>query len=401
MLASIDAELFSGNVVPVTGLEIWPLNPASRRLLLLAARGGWDAAQQAQAARLVPEVVDWEAICSVAIRAMGVGAVYRRLAPLQGVPEAALSRMQHAARAVTMHTLQVEAALLAFKARHLDPMGLPHAFFKGVTLAHRYHVEPSARPCRDVDVLVQPDGAFALLQRLRQAGFTPARPIGTSDRDLQRWMRQETVQGMRSPEGVLIEVHRSLDHGDDVLDVGRLLSRTETLLLRERPVPVFRTADLFVYMCMHHTRHFWSHLHWYADLDAVSAHPLFDLDEVREVASATKLSSTVEACLQLNALVRTGDWPEPRPADQAPVAALLSHSIECLEGGQAREVALRATRLSADRAFAWQTAPAERPRLLVLRMHHRLRKQVRRVHDFLRRRLRQWLGHAEAGGQEG
>lgn len=381
MLASIDAELFSGNIVPVTGLEKLPLNPASRRLLLLAARGAWDAAQRAQAERLVPEVVDWEAFCSVATRALGVCFALRHLSGLDGVPQRSLDQMRQASRSLVMRSLRMESATLGFMSDCLAPLGVRHVFFKGASLAHRYHCVPDARPSRDVDVLIDPALAVETVRRAFQFGYTPKVEI-SSDRDLVAWVKRGAVCGMVSPNGVLIEIHQSLDHGAGLLDVESMLSRAESIDFRGRALSVLRTSDLFVYLCMHHTRHFWSHLHWYADLDAMTSHPFFDLDEVREVAAGARLTTTIEACLGLNAFTRMGNWPENLSAIDGPVSALLLRSIDCLEGGLEREYALRSYRLSEDRAFAWQVTSAERVALFF----YRVRRLFHRIADGVTRR---------------
>ena len=390
------------------GMDTHRLDPATRRLLLLAARGAWSDAQRARALQLAAAVSDWDAFCDVAIRSFGACLAYRLLSTLDAgsVPPAILERMQQVSRMVAVRSLQIEGAMLDFTSGCLEPLGVRHAFFKGASLAHRYHSAPAARPSRDVDVLVDQAMAFAVVRHARQAGYTPVRPIGPGDRDLARWMKQETVYGMHSPNGVLIEIHHSLDHGDGVLDSHKMLGRAERIEFRGRSLPVLRTSDLFVYMCMHHTRHFWSHLHWYADLDAITAHPLFDLAEVREVAAGVRLGSTIEACLQLHALARTADWPEALSLDGGASEALLTRSVECLEGGPAREVKLRATRLSRDRAFAWQSSLSERAVFFVRRVRDQARKQFRRVVNGIARRIRSGLKgggdpHRDSGGSGG
>ena len=390
------------------GMDTHRLDPATRRLLLLAARGAWSDAQRARAAQLVADVADWNAFCEVALRSFGASLAYRLLSTLDAgsVPPQILLRMHRMSRLVAVRSLQIEGAMLDFRSGCLEPLGVRHAFFKGASLAHRYHAAPAARPSRDVDVLVDPAMAFAVVRHARLAGYTPVRPIGPADRDLARWMKQETVYGMRSPNGVLIEIHHSLDHGDGVLDSGRMLGRAERIEFRGRSLPVLRTSDLFVYMCMHHTRHFWSHLHWYADLDAVTAHPLFDLAEVRDVAASVRLGPTIEACLQLHEFARSADWPATLSLEGSASEALLARSVECLEGGPAREVELRATRLSPDRAFAWQSSPSDRAVLFVLRVRRRVIKQFRRITSGVARRL--GIGpkaggapHGNPGGNKG
>ena len=354
----------------VKGMETYRLDQAARQLLLLAARGTWSDAQKARARQLVAHVKDWDACCAVMIRSFGVCLAYNLLSTLDGVPSCALERMRQESRLFTMQSLQIEAAQLAFMSDCIAPLGARHVFFKGPSLAHRYHAIPAARPGRDVDVLIDPAMAFDTVRHAYRLGYVPKAEV-SSERELAAWVKRGAVCAMLAPNGVLIEIHQSLDHGDGILDVDRMLTRAESIDFRGRALSVLRTSDLFVYMCMHHTRHFWSHLHWYADLDAMISHPLFDLDEVREVAAGVRLTSTVEACLQLNEFARTAKWPQTLSLAGDPGEALLLRSIDCLEGGLAREYALRSSRLSEDRSFTWQSTPGERARLFVRRISKR------------------------------
>jgi hypothetical protein len=80
----------------------------------------------------------------------------------------------------------------------------------------------------------------------------------------------------------------------------------------------------------------------------------------------------------------------------------LARSLECLEGGPAREVELRATRLSPDRAFAWQSSMRERAVLFVLRVRRRLMKQFRRITGGVVRRVRDGFKRVgDSNGNEG
>ena len=368
------------------GKDTRQLGRDGQRLLLLAARESWDAGQAARACKLAATVRDWDGFCDVAIRSFGAGLAYCSLSSLDAgcVPQRVLDRMRSASRMFAVRSLQMDATLLAFVSGCIAPLGIRHAFFKGMPLAHRYYHAPAARPCRDIDVLVDPQGALDIVRRASALGYVPIEDIGPGERALAAWVKRATVYPMRATNGVLIEIHKSLDHGDDMLDVDRMLSRAEAMEFRGQPLSVLRTSDLFVYICMHHTRHFWSHLHWYADLDAMIRHSQFDLAEVREVAARARLAPTVEACLRLHDFARSGDWPALISIDQGPGEALLVRSLECLEGGREREDALRASRLSRDRAFTWQVTAMERMALFV-------RKHGRRLVFGPVRRLRAWF----------
>jgi len=300
--------------------------------------------------------------------------------------------MRSVSRVQVLGSLQIEATLLQLLSDCLAPVGARHAFFKGMPLAHRYFNTPVTRPCRDIDVLIEPKAASEIVRRALELGYVPLEDVGQGKWARALWVRRRTVYAMRAPNGVLVEFHRSLDHGVGRFDVQRMLSRAELMDFRGQTLSVLHTSDLFTYICMHHTRHFWSHLHWYADLDAMIRHPLLDPIEVRDVAARARLVSTIDACLQLDGYARSGDWPEPLSAKRGAGEALLARSVDCLEGGREREDALRPSRLSNDRAFAWQVERAERLELFA-------RKHGSRLVFGPFRRLRAWLKATRSGSK--
>lgn len=337
------------------------MNHASQQLLLLVSREKLSEAQQARAAELAPEVDDWETFERIATCALGLCLVHRTLSTLPPgcVPPAVLASMRRGSRLQAARSLLIESTYRHFMDECLAPTGAAHVYFKGPALSARYYASPASRPCRDVDVLVEESGVLDVVRRARAKGYRPYGADGLdSDRDLVAWVKYGSVFPMMSPSNVLVEIHKSFDHGEGYFDSTAMLARSEEIPLRDHRIRVLRTADLFTYVCMHHTRHFWSHLHWFSDLDALSSHESFDLAEVRQVAQQAGLLSTVDACLGLNRLAASGRWTLSPEA--GPDHALLDGAVACLLGGRAREDELRTTRISSDRAFAWQLSPLGR-----------------------------------------
>jgi hypothetical protein len=361
------------------------INHSAQQLLLLVSRERLSPAQLARAAELAAGVDDWEAFVRVSHRAFGICLVHAGLSrlPPGSVPVAVLASLRQGARGMAARSLLIESTQRRFADDCLAPGGARHAFFKGLALSTRYYAAPAHRPCRDVDVLVDGAAVLDVVLRAHRHGYKPYEVAGVdSDRDVAAWVKYGSVFPMLAPSGVLVEIHKSLDHGEGFFDTAALLARAEAIELRGRPIAVLGTADLFTYLCMHHTRHFWSHLHWFSDLDALSSHAAFDPDEVRQVARKAGLLSTVEACLGLNRLAAGGRWTNA--PGTGPEHALLESAIACLLGGREREDELRGTRLSSDRAFSWQLGPGGR-------LAHRLRKARPTFTDYQALPLPGWL----------
>ena len=350
------------------------MNHSAQQLLLLVSRERLLADQKARAAELAGGVDDWEAFVRIAIRALGVCLVRGSLGclPAGCVPPAVLESMRIAARVQVARMLLIEATYRQLMAQCLEPNGAEHVFFKGPALSARYYANPAHRPCRDLDLLVQEDRVLEVVLRARGQGYEPYAVDGVqSHRDVIAWVKYSSVMPMLSPSGVLVEIHKSFDHGEGYLDTAGMLARAEVIQTRDVNIRVLGTADLFTYMCMHHTRHFWSHLHWFSDLDALSSHPSFHLEEVRGRARQAGLLSTVDACLGLNGLAASGRWT--LSPDAGPEHALLDRAIFCLLGGRAHEEELRTTRISKDRAFAWQLGAAQGRRYRLRRLVHKIK----------------------------
>ncbi|MFY2762997.1 nucleotidyltransferase family protein [Arenimonas sp. MALMAid1274] len=338
------------------------LDHASQQLLLLVARDRLSETQRSRARELARQVADWDAFVRVANGALGICLAHACLSRIDdaGIPSSVLERMRLGARAQATRSLLIEATYRHFMQQCLAPSGARHVFFKGPALAERYYDTPAHRPCRDLDVLVAPADVLGLVQRAMAEGYRPYElAAASSPRDIAAWVKYGSVFPMVSPSGVLVEIHQSFDHGDGFFDARAMLDRAETLPYRGSTMQVLSTADLFAYVCMHHTRHFWSHLHWFADLDAMSRHASFDLAQVRATAESMGMLATVDACLDLHRLAASGHW-SPEPAPDSAEQALLAGALACLMGGRAREDELRATRLSSDRAFAWQMPTLQR-----------------------------------------
>ncbi|GGX80289.1 hypothetical protein GCM10007160_04740 [Litchfieldella qijiaojingensis] len=262
---------------------------------------------------------------------------------------------------VVRHNLHVAAAHRKLIDDLLKPLDVPHLFFKGHSLAARYYDDPAMRFCRDIDVLVSHDHIVELLEVAYAIGYTPHDPVElTMDRvSLDFVARAQPVITLRSPQGVLIEFHQRIDKTGSIYEPSELLANAETLILSDNnKVSVMPTAELFVYVCMHHTRHQWTRLHWLVDLDAIQRHPSFDWNAVYACASRRNLTATVEASQELYMALATPDFLSCQLSANG--KEILGTCLNALQGDLdlGTELALRKKRAAPDFAFAWQASTA-------------------------------------------
>lgn len=343
-------------------VEVSALSPMFR-LLILLSRQQLTIAQRRHVLRLCSDIDDWEAMTDEARRQFVLPLVYRHLQALEppGLPHESLVRMRRECVASVQRNLCVVAAQQHLVRYLLTPLAIPHLFFKGPALAARYYGDPAGRFCRDIDLLVAQRDMVRLLDTAVACGYRLLKPDGmTPDwQSLMFAVDAHPVITLMSPLGVPVEVHRRLDTTGAIYDTDALLAQAESLALGDVRVSVMPTDELFVYLCLHHTRHRWSHLHWLADLDVMQRSPDFALQAVHACAVRRGLVSTVEASLALyRACAGIGD---PRVAVVASHGReLLSVCLTNLQGDRQVELAQRRRNVSTDFAFSWQTSPRQR-----------------------------------------
>jgi len=130
----------------------------------------------------------------------------------------------------------------------LEPLEIQVLVLKGPHLGSTVYDSPQQRLYGDLDILVRPDEFDRAAALLRENGFEPfafdefAPEI---QRDFKHWE-------YRSPQGVIVELHRWLS-GHDRFDVdsGGLFERAEPFTFGETPAKGLGKEDLLLHLCLH------------------------------------------------------------------------------------------------------------------------------------------------------
>ncbi|APX92753.1 hypothetical protein BWR19_07320 [Halomonas sp. 1513] len=328
------------------------------RLLILLARLQLTESQARAALALCQKVDDWALFTRRAQERFVLPLAYRHLRKLSppSLPEEQLEIMKLHSLSVLQHNLNVSAALRDLVKELLQPLELRHVFFKGPTLAARYYDEPAMRFCQDIDVLV-PRGRMAeLLEQALGQGYTPLDPesLDSDATSLAFVSRVQKVITLVAPRRVAIEFHQRIDNIGSIYDSQQVLAMAEPMRLGSHYLSVMPTAELFVYICWHHTKHYWSHLHWLVDMDAIQRHPSFDLEAVMACADRRNLRATVEASLELFTTLSDPDLWEGKALSENG-KEMLAMSLKAMQGDYQVELALRRQKATPDFSFSWQT----------------------------------------------
>ena len=335
------------------------------RLLLLFSRLKLNDAQVAAALSLCNEVEDWEAVCHAARDRFILPVVYRHLRRLEPPSLSAeqLALMKQQVMAQYRHDLNVIASLAEIHQELLESLDIPYVTFKGPSLAVSYYDEPAMRFSRDIDILVPRERMAELLARALSSGYKPLDPQGLADDSVSLAFvaRHQKVITLLSPRGVAIEFHSRIDNIGTVYDSRALIDVAEKARVGSAEVSVMPTDELFVYICWHHTKHFWSRLHWLVDLDAIQRHPSFDRGKALACAERHGLRATVEVCLQMADLLGSPGF-EPSGHHDERLNELLMLSLEAMQNDDAFEHELSSRKPTPDFAFQWQTDRTHRLR---------------------------------------
>lgn len=291
-----------------------PVIGTKARILLLCARESVDELQAELLGRLCGEVQDWPRLLQQAEFRMILPLVYRHLSSLSGhvVPTEILADLKARTRRIAMQNLAMTAVHHRLMRDVIEPLNLPYLFFKGPSLAYRFYREPGLRQFRDIDLLIPRRHMVVVGQRLREVGFRiQGDPAWATDDGLKFRQRFSGMMNWISPEGVLVEMPTSLDDWDR-LPTDEVIAAAESVDMAGLRVRTLPSADFFCYLCKHHSRHHWARLHWIADLNAITAHPDFDLEKALEQARIRGFERIVKAAC---AIREAAALPEPWTAD--------------------------------------------------------------------------------------
>jgi hypothetical protein len=336
--------------------------PLPLRLLFLLARLELSEAQRQEVLSLCQRITDWGEVTRLARNTYVLPLVYQHLSQLApgSISADDMARMHHASLTIVAYNLKTLAEQKRLIQDVLTPLAIPYLCFKGPSLACRYYPDPGLRYCGDIDVLVPRERLAELLETALRLGYRPSEPeaLSAQREALEFAARKLPVINLITPGEVEIEFHSQLDRKADIYDTDELIGEREALVVvGETTLWVMPTEELFVYLCLHHTRHCWSNLHWLVDLDAIQRHPDFNLEAIRACAQARGLSTTLEASLEL---YRRLGVPGTE-GDDYPLSphgkALHEACLATLLGGNEVETEYRRKRPAPDFAFSWQTTP--------------------------------------------
>ncbi len=294
---------------------------AEVRLLLATAKPFLDKNQLEEIGALVREVKDWDFVAETAIRKFSAPYL-RRAVSLIGsdvIPQRTVKRLKQFSERTNFKALKTAAAQLAFHKTCILPINARHAYLKGAALCIQFNGVFADRLSRDIDVLVEKQHFERVIHEAVRNGYRAVlttNPLGyvKTSNDLKFVMQFSSDVGLVSPDGVLIEVHRRLDKKNFIFDAEQALNSTKAIELSGVKMQTLEPNFHFIYVCYHHSRHLWSHLHWMADLDLMLRSEELNHKKLQETAQDIGLHPTVNAAIKMHEILSNeASWHRASP----------------------------------------------------------------------------------------
>ena len=317
---------------------------ALAQLMLLVSRPILSAEQVGIARTLVGQITDWSEYLAFASRNASLPFLYHHArihALLDELPEVAAVVRIAAMRSVAAAG-RMRAALRRYHISCIAPSNASHVYVKGPVLAARYYPEPNLRICTDIDVLVCKTDFAETARASLSAGYRFSighHPLtfAVTRQDIDFIIRHAEVISAFDQELIHIEIHRQLEKTTPIFPDAKLLATSETIRVDGLELSTLSTAWHFCYIVYHHSRHFWSRLHWVADLHAIMADPSFNRAEVLTLASQIGLHPSVAAALSFAELTSQPErWNSE--LEQTPGGIFLDACLRGLPGDHAFEL---------------------------------------------------------------
>lgn len=150
----------------------------------------------------------------------------------------------------------------------LEEVGIPLLPFKGTTLALQAYNNLVLRDYCDLDVLVQPKHFDKAVQVLSNNGFRPISGVNWLKRKVLFFNNKKDVGLVGENKIVRIELHWKLSgsHFAMPIEIDNLWKRLEKINLGGKDLYALPFDILFIYLCLHGSRHAWEKFSWICDL---------------------------------------------------------------------------------------------------------------------------------------
>lgn len=243
--------------------------PLEQVLILECSRTEMTLAQISRVKTILEAELDWEFI---------IGSSYQNgVLPLVGtnlrqkfgdfLPPEIKEELANQSQEHTQNNLFLTAKLLEI-VRIFSDAGIPVLPFKGPILAMQAYGNLSFRQFVDLDILVQPKHFDDAVRKITEHGYNAVSQVPWIKRKALFFDRPKDIGLISDDSMVRVELHWKLSgsHFALPLQLNQLWERLEDINVGGAQLKNLAFPDLFVYLCLHGSRHGWERLTWICDL---------------------------------------------------------------------------------------------------------------------------------------
>lgn len=281
------------------------MRPASSpEFLLAAACAMWPSSERRLEAIRAARPIDGAAFLRVVRRHRLYGLAHDGLTRAQPeIPQGVLDEIAIGAAALVQKNLRMARETLRLQ-RLFDDAALPALFVKGASLSVLAYGNVGLRHSGDIDLLVSSDSVAAAVELIESAGYGRCQPPpGTTDAQMRLLTpRRKDFGFIHRGTGIHVELHWRLFLNPHAMDESSVMASSRLVRLSDGDaVRTLGSEDLFAYLCLHGTLHWWNQLKWLADVGALLA---VEQDGGERLLRAAELKGAGRAAVQAMLLCR-------------------------------------------------------------------------------------------------
>lgn len=254
---------------------------------------------------LLSGIRDWRMLLDGARRHGLVALAALHLSRVQSVSPDVRGLLRGMALEIGESSLVLTARLIEVS-RLFSDAGIIAVPFKGPALAASVYDNVGLRHSLDLDLVVRRREAVAAKRLLEAHGFHG----GPKSIDMvAAWVRHGRSITMQSADGLVVDLQWAADLSEK-LNMDAMFDRLGSLDLGGEAVPTFCDEDLLLLLCVHGSKHLWSHLYWVTDVaELVARRPALAWGRLLSTASRARALRRLLVGLTLANRLRKLDLP--------------------------------------------------------------------------------------------
>ena len=243
--------------------------PIEQSLILECSRNEMSPAQINRVKTILEAELDWDLILNNAYLNGVLPLVSANLLQKFGnlLPDEIREKLALQFQAHARKNLFLTARLLEIVGT-LFQSGIPILPFKGPVLAMRAYGNLSLRQFVDLDLLVQPKHFDEAVRKILGHGYKAVSKVPWLKRKARFFAYQKDIGLLSEDLTTRVELHWKLSGSHFALpfELNQLWERLEEIDLGGVRLKTLAFPDLFIYLCLHGSRHGWERLAWICDL---------------------------------------------------------------------------------------------------------------------------------------